>query len=565
MIPYEPIMADSRKDLWQHLPTHAGVYLFKDNQGQILYVGKAKNLKKRVASYFAKQLTDRPWTAIMIELIADVETIVVDNELEALMLEATLIKQHLPRFNIKLTDDKSYPYIKLALEEPIPRFTVTRRQDADRATYFGPYLSGRAAQHTLEFLRQLYGIHLSPRPLKHRDRPCLNCQLDGFTCPLADEVDPEKYRERVEATVSFLQGKRKTLIDDLRDRMNEAAERNHFELAAKLRDRLHSVQQVIERQQVISTALDDYDVIGGAQSSTVAAIVILHIREGRVSGQNSFFFDFADGETQSDVIRQFLITIYPNFSQFPQLISVHEPLQDQEVIERFLCTLSGQAIELRAAVRGEKRKLVDLAIKNARAKLESRLLRSGNAYQALISLKELLKIDELPERIEAVDISNLGTSEPVGATICFINGKPDKNEYRRYKIRYGRNDSKLADNNGRNIRRTPNDFAMIGEVVKRRFSDTNRPLPDLLIIDGGAEQLKSALEALKTTPLKPKRIISLAKKPDRIFVPDRKLPWPSSRGHKGLLLLARIRDEVHRFAIGFQRNRQRKRSLLSSE
>lgn len=581
------------KRIYSSLPEKAGVYLFKNETGDILYVGKAINLKKRVASYFAKALTDRPWTATMIDLITEVETIVVDNELEALMLEATLIKQHLPRFNIKLTDDKSYPYIKLVTNEPVPRFTITRRQEKEplrpfskfrvaqsevegrqtqgkRANYFGPYLSGRAAEHTLEFLRKLYGIHVSPRPFKRRGRACLNCQLDGFTCPLADEISTEKYLERISPAVDFLQGKRKTLINDLRDRMNEVASRNQFELAAKLRDRLHSVEQIVERQQVISTALDDYDVIGTAKSATMANLMLLQVREGRVSGQRNFFFNMAVDEFETDVIRQFLINIYPNFTQFPQLIVVDQPIVDQEVIERFLCTMVGQAVELRTAVRGEKRQLVELANKNAQAKLETRLLSTDNSYQSLIALKNLLKLSEIPERIEAVDISNLGSSEPVGATVCFINGQPDKNEYRRYKIHT------VAGQN---------DFAMIGEVVRRRFTDNRRPLPDIFMIDGGPEQLKSALNGLEeagytsahgTTPnikleerslrvAKPIKtfFIGLAKKPDRVFLPGRKLPWPSSRGHKGILLLARIRDEVHRFAIGFQRNRQLKKSLSS--
>jgi len=531
---------------YKNIPTQPGIYMYKGEDGQVLYVGKAINLKKRVASYFAKNHPDRPWTAILVGLIREIETIVVNNEIEALMLEATLIKQYQPRFNIKLTDDKSYPYIKLVSNEAIPRFTVTRRHSGDKATYFGPYLSGRAAEHTLEFLRKLYGIHISPQPLRHRDRACLNCQLDGFTCPLNNEVDEQAYQERINQAVSFLQGKRKNLTKDLEERMAQAAEREQFEVAAKLRDRLHSIEQSTERQQVISTTLEDYDVLGSSQSGHTAVVSLLRVREGRVNGQKTFYFTLVGDETASEVIRMFLLSFYQTFTDIPPLVAIPTEINDQLTIEQFLRTLTGRSIELRNAERGEKRALVDLAIKNAEAKLEMKLIKSDQAFTALITLKELLKLEELPSRIEAVDISNLGTSEPVGATVCFIDGKPDKNEYRRYKI-------KTVEGQ--------NDFAMIREVVLRRFSDTSRPVPDLFMVDGGPEQLKFALKALESAPQKPKAIISLAKKPDRVFFPDRKMPIPASKNNKGLLLLSRIRDEVHRFGITFQRHRQGKKSL----
>jgi len=542
-------MAETRSKLWQALPGKPGVYFFKDAQGQILYVGKAINLKKRVSSYFLGKNNDRPWIKVMLGFIADVETIVVDTEVEALMLESTLIKQHLPRFNIKLTDDKAYPYIKVSLHEPIPRFSVTRRQTADKSMYFGPYLSGRAAVYSLEFLRRLYGIHINAKPLRaNRDRPCLQCQLGGFACPLAGEVDEEAYRERVQHAIEFLQGKRKRLINDLEEKMFEAAQQEQFELAAKLRDRLRAVEHVLNRQQVVSINQDDYDVIGGCAATSTAAIAVLRVREGRVTSHKTFFFHLVGDETLSDITRMFLISIYQNFSDIPSLVALPEGIGDQQTIADFLGTIAGHKVELRAAERGEKRQLVELAIKNAQSKLETRMLKNDNTFAGVIALQELLKLPELPCRIEAVDISNLGSSEPVGATVCFMNGQPDKNEYRRYKI-------KTVEGQ--------NDFAMIREVVLRRFSDTAREVPDLFVVDGGVEQLKFALQGLALAPMKPKTIIALAKKPDRIFLPERKLPIAAPRGNKGLLLLARIRDEVHRFGITFQRSRQAKKSLAT--
>lgn len=543
---HSPDMAEPQTNLWKNLPTKPGIYMFKDATGKIIYVGKAINLKKRVSSYFAKTHHDRPWTAVLVGLIDSIETIVVTSELEALMLEATLIKQHLPRFNIKLTDDKSYPYIKLITDEAIPRFTVTRRQSGDKHTYFGPYLSARAANYALEFLRKLYGIHISPRPLAHRDRPCLNCQLDEFTCPQAGELDKETYQKRIDQAVDFLLGKRKNLINDLEERMTIASNSEQFEVAARLRDQWQSIKQVTERQQVISTTIDDYDVIGTAKSSTLATVSVLQIREGRLVSQKGFFFAIVGDEQPADIVRTFLLTFYRNFSDIPKLVAISESINDQSALQDLIQTSASKIVELRVAERGEKRQLVELANKNAQAKLESKLLTTDHAFTNLIALKEVLKLDYLPSRIEAVDISNLGTSEPVGATVCFIDGQPDKNEYRRYKI-------KTVEGQ--------NDFAMIGEVVLRRFSDTSRPAPDLFMVDGGPEQLKFALSALEKSPIQPKQIISLAKKPDRIFLPGAKRPVRVSKNNKGLLLLSRVRDEVHRFGITFQRHRQRRKSL----
>lgn len=551
MVPYQRFMKDTKKQLWQNLPKKPGVYLFKDVDGTILYVGKAINLRSRVSSYFLGKNTDRPWILVMMGTVDSVETIVVDTEVEALMLEATLIKQHMPRFNIKLTDDKTYPYIKAIVTEPIPRFAVTRRQVQDKALYFGPYLSARSATYALEFLRRLYGIHISPRPLRAtRDRACLSCQLGSFSCPLAGEVDEETYRQRVTSALDFLRGKRRSVISDLRHAMEQAAEHQQFELAAKLRDRVQAVEHVLTRQAVVSTTQDDYDVIHAYKTQHSAVVATLRIQEGRITGQKTFRFDFRGDETVAEIVRNFLISIYLHYSDIPSLIVVDQELEDMSALEQLLNQSSRRSLTIRVAERGEKKNMLAIAQKNARAKLETLLLKTDQAFTSLIALQELLKLPALPHRIEAVDISNLGTSEPVSATVCFIDGKPDKNEYRRYKIKT------VAGQN---------DFAMIREVVARRFHDTTRPAPDLFVVDGGPEQLKFALQGLADAPTQPGTIISLAKKPDRIFFPGKKLPQPAPRGNKGLLLLSRIRDEVHRFAIGFQRQRQSKRSLGVTE
>ncbi len=531
----------------RHLPAKPGIYRFLDETGQVLYVGKAINLKSRVGSYFSDKHIDRPWIAVMMGLVRDVETVVVENELEALLIESSFIKEFEPKFNIKLTDDKSFPFIQLNRDEPFPRFSITRRRSSKTGIqYFGPYLSARAARFTLEFLRSLYGIHISPKKLASSDRPCFYCQLAGNPCILADEISPEAHLENITKAAEFLRGKRKNLIGDLREKMTNAAEREQFELAAKLRDRLEALEQVTQRQQVVSTDLDDYDAVGVYSTSTHAALVVQAIREGRLVGQRDYYFAVRSNEPAEDIVRQFLVSFYRTASTIAKTVAVPAEIVDQEAVATLLADGAGHRVSIIVPERGSKRQMVDLAIRNAQAKLELKLLKKGDSIISVLALQELLKVDFLPERIEAIDISNLGKSEAVGASVAFLNGQPDKDNYRRYII-------KSVEGQ--------NDFAMIREVVARRLHDTSRPAPDLLVIDGGIEQLKFALQGMEQAPMQPKVIISLAKKPDRIFLPGRKLPLATVRGHKGLRLLSRIRDEVHRFGITFQRSRQRKKSL----
>lgn len=539
-------------DQLKEIPVKPGIYIFYDETDSVLYVGKAINLRNRVRSYFSTTHSDRPWIAVMIGLIKRIETTIVTNELEALMLESTLIKQYLPKFNIKLTDDKTYPFIKLSRGELIPRFSIVRRRTSKTDEhYFGPYLSARSAQFTLEFLRDLYGIHISDKPLQvNKTRACFHCQLTGHPCPCAGEISQEAYEEKVDKATLFLRGKRKNILHDLQLEMERAAETKQFERAAKLRDRLHASQQITTPQSVISTHNEDYDALGVFSSSTAAVICVTHIRDGRVSGQQHFFVENSSGESNRKILRDFLTTMYPTLHAIPQLVAISEELEDQQLIELLLSQQSGRRVELRTAERGEKLQIVQLSSRNAESKLQQRLVNQDKAFEGLVALKELLGLPEIPERLEAIDISNLGASEPVGASVCFLDGQPEKNEYRRYIIKTVQGQ---------------NDFAMIREVVSRRLSDTSRPLPDLLVIDGGPEQLKFAVAALNQSQHDSVRVISLAKKPDRIFIPGRKTPVPAKRLNKGVLLLARIRDEVHRYGLSFQRARQRKKSLKHSE
>lgn len=537
--------------LHQNLPSQPGIYIYRGEQNEVLYVGKAKNLKKRVASYFVKQHADRPWTEIMIGLIKNVETIVVNSEVEALILEASLIKQYQPRFNIKMTDDKSYPYIKLTVNEEFPRFQIVRKRLKDKARYFGPYLSAWTARLSCELLRRTYGVHLGQVPIRSRqDRPCLNCQLEDNLCPLCGEISAEKYRENVDRVIAVLLGKRKELVRDVESKMAEASAKENFELAAKLRDQLNSLKLISRPQSVFANSGDDFDVVAVAQAASLSCLVLTNYREGKITQQHLFWFETSYGQSPVELTRQFLLGDYINLaSEVSPLVILADEIEDQEQIEQFLSGIRGTTVEIRSAKRGEKLAILELVQKNAQSELERHMLKTHPDVSNLIALKELLNLESLPIRIEAVDISNLGASEAVGATVCFINGQADKNEYRRYKI-------KTVEGQ--------NDFAMIEEITKRRFSDSSRPIPDLFVVDGGKEQLKVALKALAKTYQQPKVIISLAKKPDRVFLPGRKMPLSTPRGDKGLLLLARIRDEAHRFGLNYQRSRQRRRLLPKS-
>ncbi len=536
-------------DKLEKLTARPGVYIFKDGSNSVLYVGKAKNLKNRVSSYFKTSTnlaSTRPWANVMVGLAQDFDTIIVENETEALLLEATLIKRHQPKFNIRLADDKSYPYIKYFDKEPIPRFTVTRSQTDDGATYFGPYLSTRTAYKTLEILRSVYGIHLSRKKLSpNQDRPCFNCQLLEQKCPLNNELSLDAYRENCHLAQKVLEGKKKRLLKDLKDQMNEASASSKFERAAKIRDYLASLTEVQQNQAVISTNLDNYDLLGLKRGAHLASITHGFVREGRLVHQNNFLLNILGDETDEEIISFFVLTLLASEDTVSRKLVLPCKL-DATKLEEMFYLQNDYRISLIVSPKEDKRKLLKIINQNAGYNLEMKLLKSGDAYENLIDLQHILGLDFLPERIEAVDISNLGTSEAVGATVCFIGGKPAKDEYRRYKI-------KTVEGQ--------NDFAMIREVVLRRLSDNSRPAPDVLMIDGGIEQLKFAKEAVDQAALQPKTLISLAKSPDRVFLVDSKKPLEIKRGSKGLRLLSQVRDEVHRFAITFQRSRQSKKSL----
>jgi len=527
------------QDSLTKLPHSPGVYTFYGKGDIVLYVGKSKDLRARVASYFNAELTDRPWTRIMRQEAKELSITITQDEQAALLLEATLIKEYRPKYNLKLTDDKSYPYLLLTIKETFPRLMVVRRPTRQQARLFGPYLSASTARLTAELVRKAYGIHLSKRPIKViSQRPCLNCQLEENLCPLAGEILAKDYQLATKKAISFLAGDdRQSLIKALRRKMKQAAEEENFELAGSLRNRLLALQETNSLPSRLTTA--SYNVLAVASESTRSAVALLEIRENRSVRQKSYLLE--GGAEPKEVLERFLVDYYNNFSQFAPIILLERPLDDVSLIRKVLSQQSGRSVQILVPQRGKKKKFLELARKNAETALRLKSERTNQASEALWALKELLSLDKLPLTIEALDISNLGVSNPVGAIACFKSGQPSKRDYRRYNIKtvVGQND-----------------FAMIQEIAERRLTEPNRDHPDVLLIDGGPQQLVFALKGAAKTRTDT-TIISLAKKPDRLYLPNRKTPVKVSVSNKGLRLLASIRDEAHRFALEFQRRKRR--------
>jgi len=515
------------------------VYRFLNQQGEVLYVGKSKDLRSRLKSYYNDDLSDRPWISIMRRSAHQIAMTITEDEQTALILEADLIREHRPKYNLKLTDDKSYPYIMITIHEAYPRLAIVRRPKEKRATYFGPYLSAHTARLTCELLRKAYGIHLSNRKIIPKDsRPCLNCQLEGNLCPLANEISPESYQLAVGRAVRFLSGHdNRSLIKELKKKMTQAAEEENFELARNIRDRITAAQEILNMPRKYQT--DDYNVIASAQEEDKGAVAVFEIRDGKIANQKSYQLDGVFDTNQLD--ERFIIDYYRYFHRFAGEIVLEKLPLNTQLVVNILTKQANRKTRLLVPQRGAKRQMLRLAKLNAEAALKLKKDERSQVETALWELKELLGIKKLPARIEAVDVSNLGTQIAVGSVVTFLFGRPAKQEYRRYNIKTVRGQ---------------NDFAMIAEVVKRRLKDPTRNKPDILLIDGGPEQLSFAIKAAGDS-IGSTKIIALAKKPDRIYLPHKKSPLNVVKHHTGLRLLSNARDEAHRLAVGFQRSKRK--------
>lgn len=533
------------------LPDKPGVYLMHDKDGKVIYVGKAVVLKNRVRSYFSNLASHTPKVRAMVAKIADIETIVTSSEVEALILECNLIKKYRPRYNIMLKDDKSYPYLKVTLNEEFPRLYVTRRQMRDGAKYYGPYADAGAMHATVKLLRSMFPLRTCRT--MNAERPCLNYHIKRCLAPCAGLVSKEEYGNMIKSVCMVLDGRTAELERDLKRRMQEAADNYAFEEAARLRDQLQAVMRLNEQQKAVTGQDSDMDIIGFAKDMTGICMQIFFVRKGKLLGRDNFFLQ-DDGESEQEVITAFVKQYYNEASYIPREIAlpVLPDAEEQAVIEQWLAEKAQRKAELVRPQRGVKKDLLQLANDNAVKLLEERLrkgqLSLKNDVQAAEELQQALGLPNPLERMDCFDISHTQGSETVASMVVFRNGSISKKDYRRYKI---------VSAEGK-----PDDFKSMQEVVYRRYKDYE-DLPSLVVIDGGKGQLSSALEVIRGLGLHDLPVIGLAKREEEIFKEGQSESILLDRDSAALHLIQRIRDEAHRFAITYHRKLRGKRNLVS--
>lgn len=552
------------------LPAAPGVYLFKSAQGRVLYVGKAQSLRARVRSYFATGGDGRPLVPRLVERIADVDVVLTPTVKDALLLENELIKRHRPPFNVRLRDDKQYLALRLDPREQWPRLLGVRRFRDDGAEYFGPYTSSQAMREAVSQLRRIFPLRSCSDPVfrdyARRGRPCIEHEMGRCLAPCVGKVDAAGYDELVRGTRLFLRGRSDELAAELRRRMLDAAASERFEEAGRLRDRLAAIAQTVERQQIVAPKRVDRDVFGLARRGDDLEVQVLHVREGRVTGAESYALDgvaLDDG----DVMTSFLGQYYggEHGRQAPGEVLTPVPVVDDGAIEGLLGERSGRKVKLRVPRRGDASELVAMATRNAELGLSQRLDARESVAAAQAELEERLGLSRLPRRVECYDVSNLGGTLPVASRVVFEDGRPVKAGFRRYRIR----DAAGGD-----------DVDCLREVLRRRVARAaTESLPDLIVVDGGKGQVGVASAVLRDAGVSVD-LVGLAKeregsgpaarvrrsgglKAERIFVPGRKDPVALPPGSRGLLQLQRIRDESHRFAVEFQRSLRQRAGLTS--
>lgn len=528
-----------------NLPGGAGVYLFKDASGQVIYVGKAKNLKKRVLSYF-RPLTELPYkTALMMKRAEGLDYILTANEKEAFILESNLIKKHLPRYNIILRDDSQYPALRLDIQNPFPRLQIVRKIKKDGAIYFGPYSSANAVRSTLNLINRIFQLRKCKGPsLPSRSRPCLNHQLGRCLGACVYEVSPSSYGEIVDQARLFLEGRNQELVKQLKENMATASDRLQFERAARMRDQIRAVEKVMERQDVVSLKLEDQDVIGLAEKEGLFLLVVLFIRKGYLTGTRDYLFK-QKGVLPTEVMEAFLKQYYSREAFIPSRILISEPIDDLLPIKDWISDLAEKSVTIHHPLRGEKRRLTKMAVANAEILFTRRTALQGEDLMEMV--KTLLKLKKAPRTIEGLDISNFQGDLAVGAIVSFVDGLPHKSDYRSYKIK--------------NIEGI-DDYGMMSEMVSRRLSGDCPP--DLFLVDGGKGHLQAVKKVVdRFSGLAVPDVAAIAKgeegkSTDKIYIPGRKNALSLRQDHPLLLLFMRIRDEAHRRAITHHRKRRGK-------
>jgi excinuclease ABC subunit C len=554
------------------LPDRPGVYLFKDASGGIIYIGKATSLQHRVRSYFQGVEHDRKKQNIVGEAV-DVDYILTDSPVQALRWEADLIKRERPRYNVRLRDDKAYPFIRIAVQEDWPHVGIVRRAAPDGARYFGPFTDADAVRNTLDTLNRLFPYIRCRKPITGTDRrACIYYDIKRCVAPCIGAVNNGEYRQLIDNAVGFLEGKQDNALDTLRQEMEQAAEDLQFERAAGLRDRIRAAERIILQQRVVSDSHVEQDALGLARENGNVCVQVFYIRDGKLRGRDYFMLEGAADESDSGVVTSFLLQHYGAATQLPREIILPAPVEDAPSLEAWLLDQAGHRVALRVPRRGSGRRLVVLAAENAREALERQkvewLSDSARTTGALLELQEHLDLDGAPERVECYDISNTQGTNSVASMVVFEHGKPKRSDYKRFQI-------KTVEG--------ANDFASMAEVLTRRFkrlrdahasnaaADGAQPaesswdkVPDLVIVDGGKGQLGAALKVMEDLALVAIPIVGLAKEREELFLPHRSEPVLLPRGSQSLFLVQRIRDEAHRFAITYHRKLRGKTGLHSA-
>jgi excinuclease ABC subunit C len=549
------------------LPREPGVYIFRATDGTVLYIGKAKSLRARVRTYFQAGGSARPrlGSSQLVDRVADVEAILTSSEADALHLEQTLIKRYRPPFNIRLRDDKSFPYIAVTIDDEFPRVMFTRERHRKGVVYFGPYANAKKVRETLDVLNRVFRFRPceGPRPGRHSGIPCLDYHIDRCLAPCVGKIGPEEYRTLIDGVVGFLSGDTQTIRRVLEGEMERAAAEERFEDAARYRNRLFAVNHLAERQAAGAGTAGAFDVVGLAVDGTRATVQVFPLRDGTLVDRYAFQLENVEGQDLQTLVEEFCLEYYASAPAVPAEIVVPREVGPLSALEALLSEQRGARVRVVAPVRGEKRRLAELASSNARAALDSAAAdaerRRHRRLIALEELREALNLESLPVRIECFDVSTIQGAHTVGSLVVFENAQAKRSHYRKFSIR---------NTDGQD------DYAALEEMISRRFARARVPatdddwdesfsvVPNLVVVDGGRGQLSAALDAMRSLDLQRVAVVSLAKREEEVFVPGVARPFRLDRSSAGLQLLQRVRDEAHRFAVGYHRQ---KRSAAARE
>ncbi len=547
----------------KQLPTNPGVYLMKETDGNILYVGKAANLRHRVSSYFGTRQKLSLKLQRMVTRVADVDFFITGTEEEALILELNLIKRHRPHYNVRLKDDKNFPYLKIDLSEDWPRVQITRRLEGNGGRYFGPFASAKSVRRALKVIKDIFPFRPCSRSLNAPlSRPCLEYDIHNCSAPCIGAIAREEYAEVIKQLILFLEGKQEMVISQLESKMKQAAEAQDYEKAARLRDQLQAVRDIVKWQKMATTVRGEQDVIAFAQDKDQAYVQVFFIRGGKLIGREGFILQGTRSEEPEQIMTSFVKQFYNSATYIPPLILLQHPVEDRAVIENWLQSKRGSRAKILIPSKGNKKQLVDTVARNTAQAFEQLKIKQlsslASIEAALEEIERELELSHPPLRIEGYDISNIQGKAAVGSMVVFEQGKSKPAHYRRFKIKTIPN----AD-----------DYAMLQEVIRRRFgrlkskdassTDSWAIIPDLVLIDGGKGQLNSVLEAMRQAGADSVPVASLAKEREEIFIPKMAKPISLHYTSPGLQLLQRVRDEAHRFALGYHHKVHKKQALTS--